>query len=265
MANTVTLSAHGMDAAPEVRRITINDLKDALREGYEDFSEMPTHAVFLCLIYPVIGLLVGMASMGGRMAPLLFPLAAGFAIIGPFAAIGLYELSRRREAGLPLSWRHGFDVVRSHNFVSMLGVGLVLLVVFFGWLVAAQAIYTFSMGAEVDRVPNSLGDFLQRTLTTPEGWTMIVLGNIVGFLFACVALTISVVSFPLLIDRDVGAAVAIQTSIRAVMKNPRVMAAWGLIVAAALLLGSIPLFVGLAVVVPILGHATWRLYRKVVD
>lgn len=265
MANTYTFATNdNVSTPPDVRRIDTDDIRDALREGYEDFKEMPTHAVFLCLIYPVIGLLLGMAAMGGRMAPLLFPLAAGFTIIGPFAAIGLYELSRRREEGLPLSWKHAFDVVRSHSFVSILGVGLVLLTVFFGWLIAAQTIYTFSMGTEVDRVPMSLAQFLRDTLTTPQGWAMIIIGNIVGFFFACIALTISVVSFPLLIDRDVGVANAIKTSIRAVMANPREMAIWGLIVALALLIGTIPLFVGLAVVLPILGHATWHLYRKVV-
>ena len=240
------------------------DLREALEKGVADFRDMPTHAVFLVVLYPVIGLLIGMAATGGRLAPLLFPLAAGFALIGPFAAIGLYELSRRREQGLPLSWKHAFDVVRSHSFLSILGVGAILVAVFLGWLVAAQTIYTFTMGAEVDVVPASLTDFLRQTLTTPSGWTMIVLGNLVGFLFACVALAISVVSFPLLIDRDVGVATAIGTSIRAVQKNPRAMAMWGLIVAVTLFVASLPFFVGLAVALPVLGHATWHLYRRVV-
>lgn len=251
-------------AAPRVRRIGLDDVKFALRRGIEDFREMPTHAVFLIVIYPVIGLFIGMATMGGRLTPLVFPLAAGFALLGPFAAIGLYELSRRREQGLPLSWKHGFEVVRSHSFVSILGVGAILIAVFLGWLIAAQTIYTFTMGTEVDVVPSSFADFLRQTLTTRQGWTMIVIGNLVGFLFACIALAISVVSFPLLVDRDVGAAAAIETSVRAVTRNPWTMAVWGLIVAVALFLGSLPFFVGLAVVLPVLGHATWHLYRRAV-
>ena len=107
--------------------------------------------------------------------------------------------------------------------------------------------------------------FIHDVLTTSHGWALIIAGNVIGFIFAAVVLSISVVSFPLLLDRDVGAAVAVQTSIRAVLANPLTMALWGLIVALALVIGSIPLFVGLAIVMPVLGHATWHLYRRVVE
>ena len=257
-------SAQDDAAQPTIRIIDVADLKDALAKGFDDFKEMPTHAVFLIAIYPIIGLLIGMAIMGGRLVPLLFPLAAGFALVGPVAAIGLYELSRRREEGLPLSWKHAFDVLRSHSSVSIAELCLVLGAVFIGWLVVAQAIYTLTMGGEIDVIPASITDFARQVLTTRAGWTMIIVGNLVGLCFAIIALMISVVSFPLLIDRDVGMPTAIQTSIRAVLANPRTMAIWGLIVAVSLFLGSIPLFVGLAVVLPVLGHATWHLYRKVV-
>ena len=247
-----------------IRKIDVADLRDAIVKGIDDFREMPTHAIFLVAIYPVLGLLIGMATLGGRLTPLLFPLAAGFALVGPVAAIGLYELSRRREEGLSLSWKHAFDVFRSHSIVSIAELALILAAIFLGWLVAAQATYTATMGGEVDVVPPSFVEFVRQTLTTPAGWTMIVVGNLIGFCFAVVALAVSVVSFPLLIDRDVGLSTAIQTSIKAVMMNPRTMAIWGLIVAASLFVGSIPLFVGLAVVMPVLGHATWHLYRRVV-
>lgn len=258
------LAADEQAAPMTIRTIDVADLKDALAKGIEDFKEMPTHAVFLVAIYPVLGLLIGMGTLGGRLTPLLFPLAAGFALVGPIAAIGLYELSRRREQGLPLSWKHAFDVLRSHSIVSIAELALVLAAIFLGWLVIAQAIYMATLGGEVDVVPASIVEFARQVLTTPAGWAMIIVGNVVGFCFAVVVLAISVVSFPLLIDKDVGLPTAIQTSIKAVMANPRTMAIWGLIVAASLLIGSIPLFVGLAVVMPVLGHATWHLYRKVV-
>ncbi|HET7715318.1 MAG TPA: DUF2189 domain-containing protein [Bauldia sp.] len=253
--------ARTAQAAPAVRKIAAADVAAALRAGLDDFRAMPTHVVFLGLIYPVVGLILARLVFGYDVLPLLYPLAAGFALVGPFAALGLYELSRRREAGLDTAWKHAFDVVRSPSFPAILALGGLLVVIFLVWLAAANAIYTATFGyAPAASMPH----FLDRVFNTPEGWRLIVVGNAVGFLFAVLVLAISVVSFPLLLDRQVSAPVAILTSVRAVLRNPLIMALWGLVVAAALFLGSIPAFFGLAVVVPILGHATWHLYRRVV-
>jgi uncharacterized membrane protein len=247
---------------PRVRTIGIADLKDALARGIDDFAAMPTHAIFLCLIYPIAGLFLARLTLGYDVLPMLYPLAAGFALLGPFAAIGLYELSRRREQGLDVSWEHAFEVFRSPSSGAIAALGVLLTIIFVVWLAVAQAIYVATFGY----VPAaSIPAFLREVFTTPAGWTLIVVGNAVGFLFALLVLTISVVSFPLLLDRDVGAADAILTSVRAVAANPVTMAIWGLIVAGALLIGSLPFFFGLTIVMPILGHATWHLYRKVVE
>jgi uncharacterized membrane protein len=247
---------------PRVRRIGLGDVADALKQGVDDFAAIPSHAVFLCLIYPVAGLFLARLVFGYDILPLLYPLAAGFALLGPFAAIGLYELSRRREQGFTVSWVDAFDVIRSPSFGAICALGVLLFMIFFIWIAVAQAIYVASFGyAPAASIP----EFLHRVLTTREGMLLIVLGNGVGFLFALLVLTISVVSFPLLLDRDVGAADAILTSIKVVRVNPMPMAAWGLIVGAMLVVGSLPLFLGLAVAVPVLGHATWHLYRKAVE
>jgi uncharacterized membrane protein len=247
---------------PVVRTIRVWDLKDALARGISDFAVMPSHAVFLCLIYPIIGLVLARVLLGYDLLPLLFPLAAGFALVGPFAAMGFYELSRRREQGLEVSWSDAFDVLRSPSRGAIAVLGFLLLAIFVVWIAVAQAIYVATFGyAPAASIP----DFIRQVFTTPAGWTLIILGNGVGFLFALAVLTISVVSFPLLLDRDVGAVEAALTSVRVVAANPVPMAAWGLIVAALLAIGSLPFFIGLAVVVPVLGHATWHLYRKVVE
>jgi uncharacterized membrane protein len=245
-----------------IRRIGLADLSDALRKGWEDFKAVPSHAIILCVIYPVLGLVLFRMVLGYSVLPLLFPLAAGFTLVGPFAALGLYELSRRRERGEEAAAWHAIDVLRAPSFGAMLALGTLLLALFVTWIAAADAIYIANFG---HAPAASISDFARRVLTTPDGWSLIVVGCGVGFVFALVALCVSVVSFPLMLDRHASAVDAIRTSLRAVMKNPFTMAAWGLIVAALLVIGSLPLFVGLAVVLPVLGHATWHLYRKVVE
>lgn len=247
---------------PTVRRIGIEDVKDAIRLGAKDFGAYRTDIAFLCVIYPVAGLVLARLAFGYDMLPLIFPLASGFALVGPFTAIGLYEMSRRREQGAQITWLNAFDIFRSPNLTPVVVLGLILMAIFLLWLAAADAVYTFTLGPDA---PVSIGSFLHDVLLTPAGWALIVFGCGLGFLFAVLALSVSVVSFPLLIDdRDIGLGTAIRTSVRAVERNPQAMVAWGIIVAGGLILGTIPLFIGLVVVMPVLGHATWHLYRKLV-
>ena len=261
-ATDVILPTQPARGLPVVRVIGLGDLKYALTKGLEDFRAMPTHVIFLSLIYPIAGLAIWRATLGYDVVPLLYPLAAGFALIGPFAAIGLYELSRRRELGLDTSWKHAFDIVHSPSVWALAALGLLLLAIFGVWLAVANGIYVANFGY---RQPTTLAEFASMILDTPQGHNLIVVGNVVGFLFAVLAFALSVVSFPLLLDRNVGVPVAIATSVKAIVKNPVTMALWGLIVALGLAIGSLPLFFGLAVVMPVLGHATWHLYRRVVE
>ena len=246
---------------PAVRRIGFSDLGASLRQGWQDFWAKPSHLVLLGLIYPFVGAAIGVWTSGANAWPMLFPLISGFALVGPLAALPLYEMSRRRERGLETTWRSVFDVLRSPAIPSIAAVGIMLLAIFTVWLIVAQFIYESIFGPGS---PATFTEFLNEVLTTEQGTMLMIWGNLVGLLFAIVVLATAVISVPLLLDRDVGAAVAVQTSVRAVLKNPVPMAAWGLIVAALLVIGSIPLLVGLAVVVPVLGHATWHLYRKLV-
>lgn len=232
-----------------------------MAKGLDDFKAKPTHLVLLAVIYPLAMLVAVNVAAGYELLPLVFPLVSGFALIGPVAAVGLYDMSRQREEGLDITWEHAFNIFRSHSIFAIVKLSIVLGVIYFAWLGAAFAIYRLIFGGAV---PASIAEFTWQVLTTPAGWTLIIVGCGVGFVFALVVLAISAVSFPLLLDRDVGTVTAIQTSVRAFLANPMTMLIWGIIVASLLVIGSVPFFVGLAVVMPVLGHATWHLYRKVV-
>lgn len=248
-------------ARAPVRRVSLDDLRFALRKGLDDFVAMPTHALFLIAIYPVAGVLIAAVTFESDLVPLMFPLASGFALLGPFAAVGLYEMSRRREQGRDIGWFNAYAPLTGRPAQAVGVVALILTLLFVAWLTAAMALYWALYGET--RQETVLG-FLQEVLTTPRGWALIVVGNLVGAAFSLIALAISAVSFPLIIDRGTDAGTAIATSVALVQQNPGTMVVWGLVVAGLLVLGMLPLFVGLALVLPILGHATWHLYRRAV-
>ncbi len=246
---------------PMVQTLTIQDLKACMRAGYNDFLETRADAIFIVLIYPIAGLLMFGFAMNLNLVPLLAPLVAGFTLIGPVAAVGLYEISRKREKGGEVHWLDAFGVFRSPSFGAILVLGFYLVMLLLVWLMVAQSIYVQTLGPEP---PTSFAAFVSEVLTTGAGWTMIIFGTAVGFVFALCALAVSVVSFPLLLDRKVGLPVAVVTSVRVLRHNPGVVFCWGFIVAALLVLGAIPMLLGLIVVMPVLGHATWHLYRRAV-
>ena len=247
--------------APAINRITAADVGDALARGVADEGAYRSDIFFLVIFYPLTCLAAAYIAFGLNLLPLIFPLASGLAIIAPAAAVGLYEMSRRRELGYEVSWRNALEVTKRPAIGGILMLGMVLAALFLCWLGAAWAIFETTMGPTL---PASMNQFLRDTLTTDAGHMMILEGFGVGFLFALLALCLSVVSFPLMVDRDIGLDTAVKTSFRAVAANPGPMAAWGLTVAAVLVVATIPLFVGLIVAVPVLGHATWHLYRKLV-
>ena len=249
-------------APPDARTLSFSDIGAALRKGWEDFLASRADAIFAVLIYPVIGLALVAIGFQMDLLPLLFPIAAGFALIGPVAAVGLYEISRRRERGEEVSWLDAFGVIQAPGFGRILVLGLYLAALYAIWMYAANLIYALTLGPEP---PVSATAFLGDVFTTGAGWAMIVAGMLVGLVFALVALAVSVVSFPLLLDRRIGLAQAVVASYEVMRTNPAVILAWGAIVAGALVLGSIPLFFGLIVVMPVLGHATWHLYRRAVE
>ncbi|MBE1285640.1 MAG: DUF2189 domain-containing protein [Rhodobacteraceae bacterium] len=255
------LGSEGKTDVPQVNRLELSDLSDALRLGFEDFAAARADVIFIALIYPLAGLIMITLGVSMDLLPLIVPMITGFAILGPVAAVGLYEISRLREAGDNPDWLDAFGVIRSPAFGSIFVLGVYLAALFIAWLMTAQAIYAQTMGPEP---PLSVTGFITDIFTTNAGWSMITIGSVVGGIFALAALATSFVSFPLLLDRQVGLPVAVVTSFRVLKTSPMVTICWGLIVGGLLMLGSIPILLGLIVILPVLGHATWHLYRRAV-
>jgi uncharacterized membrane protein len=245
-----------------VRTIGDGDLRFALRAGWEDFQDMRGDIFFAGLIYTVLGLAAVAMTASNSFIPFFLPVVAGVGLLGPLSAIGFYELARRREDGKDVHWFNFVDVRKRPSADDMAVVGFVLVIVFALWLMAAGLLYiaAFGWGA-----PTSINGFLASVFTTPQGWGLILGGAIVGAMFGWIVLALSVASLPMLVDCDVSAAEAVSASWRAANANKGAMVRWGLTVTALLVIGSIPLFVGLAFVLPWLGYATWHLYTRLID
>ncbi|MEO1102645.1 MAG: DUF2189 domain-containing protein [Pseudomonadota bacterium] len=229
--------------------------------GWQDFLARPTVAVFLILVYPLVGLLLYRFAFDQELLPLLFPIASGFALIGPLSAVGLFGISRNREQNREPEALQAFGELTGDALVPTIKVGLLLLVIYAAWIGVAQLIYDLVMGGYV---PGSLGDLAATVLGSGAGWVLIVVGCGVGALFALFALAVGAISLPAIFDRRIDAGEAVGLSVSTVLGHPRLFLAWGIVVAVGLAIASLPAFLGLLVALPVFGHATWHLYRKTV-
>lgn len=246
-----------------IRQITGEDLRFALRQGFEDFRTFRGDILLAGLVYTIIGIAAVVMTTSAPLMPFFLPVVAGVGLLGPIAAVGFYELADRREEGdRDLHWFNFLDVRKRSTVDDMGIVAGLLLAIFFAWLLAAGILYALLFGWTA---PATIPDFLTMVFGTARGWALIVAGLAIGAIFGWVVLGLSVASLPMLVDCDVSAPQAVSASWRATHANKGEMARWGLIVLGLLVLGSIPLFVGLAFVLPWLGYSTWHLYTRLID
>ena len=245
---------------PVVRRITSADIAEALGQGLRDFQAVPLYGLAFGALYAGGGIVILLSLTAFDMIYLAYPLAAGFALLGPFVAIGLYEVSRRREAAQPISMRDIWSTVKSRGEIGWMA----LVTVFFFVIWMSQVGFLIALSIGLNASFSNLREFIAMALTTNEGLLLLAIGNAVGAALSLILFSLTVVSFPLLLDRDVDFVTAMVTSVRAVVTSPVPMIGWAAVIGVLLIVSALPYFLGLLVTLPVLGHATWHLYRRVV-
>lgn len=234
------------------------DLGKALAAGWHDFLAMPQFGLFFGGVYVLAGLAMGWAAIAAGEPSWLIPAMAGFPLVAPFVAVGLYEASRRREAGEPLFWRAVLGALKGHGDDQILSMGVIVFVAFSFWMIVAHAIFAVFMGE------SGLGSDSLAALATPAGLMMLAIGSAVGAVMAFAFYAMTVISLPMLVERRVDFLTAIIASLKVVRSNRMVMLGWAAIIAAVLFAAMAPAFMGLLAALPVLGHATWHLYRRAV-
>ena len=245
---------------PVVRPVAATDIAAALVEGVRDFQALPLYGLAFGGLYAAGGIAILLCLTVFGMIYLAYPLAAGFALIGPFVAIGLYEVSRRREAGQPISVGAVWNTVLSRSEIGWMA--FVTLFVFVIWMYQVRLLIALLLGLNASF--SSLQEFITVVLTTNEGLVFLGIGNAVGAALSLIVFSLTVVSFPLLLDREVDFVTAMVTSVRAVVASPLPMIGWAAVIVVLLAVSAMPYFLGLLVTLPVLGHGTWHLYRRIV-
>ena len=246
------------DEIAEPATIGMTAIGASLRAGWRDFIRAPGFGLFFSTFYVAGGLVLAMVAALSGQEWWLMPFVVGFPLIAPFAAVGLYEVSRRIEAGEPLIWREVLGVVFAQKDRQLPSMAMVILLLFMFWVFVAHTTFALFMG--VSALTNITSS--AEALMEGRGLVMLVVGTLIGAGFAAVLFSFTVVGLPLLMDREVDFITAIIASVRAVLANPVVLAVWGALIAAILFLGILPLFLGLFVALPVLGHASWHMYRQ---
>lgn len=258
MAETMTGTSGRRD--PVVRNITASDIAEALAQGLRDFRAAPLWGLAFGAFYALGGLLIVLSATAFGAVYLAYPLAAGFALVGPFVAVGLYEVSRRLESGQAITVSGLWRCMTGRPEIGWMA--FVTLFIFIIWMYQVRLLIALLLGLNASF--SSLKEFVSVLLTTSEGMLFLAIGNLVGGILSLVLFSLTVVSFPLLLDRDVDFVTAMITSVRAVVASPVAMIGWAAVIVVVLIASVVPSFLGLVITLPILGHTTWHLYRRIV-
>lgn len=247
-------------AVPEINLVDASDLKASLALGWRDFRRAPVLGLAFSAVYVLGGWLITWAMTAKGQVWWTLPASAGFPILGPFVACGFYEISRRLEAGEPLVASEIIGVIFRQKDRQIPAIAAVIVVYFLFWNFLSHMIFALFLGnATMTNVSSSLAVFL-----SPQGLSMLAFGTLVGAGFATLLFCLTVVSLPMLLDREVDFVTAMLTSFALVRENPRIMLSWGALIAICLFLGMLPAFLGLLVVLPLFRHASWHLYRRAI-
>ena len=254
--------ASAANVLPSVNAAKISDLTGALSLGWKDYCAAPKFGLFFGAVYMAAGIILVYFMAYLRVTWMAYPLVIGFSLIGPFVATGLYEVSRRLESSQPMTWRNILGVVWDQHRRELGWMAFVMLFVFWVWMYQIRTLVAVFFGSEGFA---TIEGFLEVVFTTSNGLLFLAVGHVVGAVLSIVLFTLTVVSVPLLLDREIDFVSAMITSIRAVAASPIVMIGWGLFVVVVVIVSSLPAFAGLLISLPVFGHATWHLYKKIVQ
>lgn len=255
---SITTKPAGM---PEINTVTADDIRASLQAGFADFLARPVMSGFFGLFYALFGILFVWCLLWLGKVWMVIPAAIGFPLVAPFAAAGLYEMSRRLQAKDAFTWSDILTVMARQRKREMGWMAFVTLFILWVWFYQFRTLLVIILQ---DSAFSDLGGFLDIVFTTSEGWTFLLIGSCVGAVLSGVLFSVTVVAMPLLLDRELDFVTAIVTSVRVVWENPKVMLLWAAIVSGTMLLSLLPAFLGLIFTLPILGHTTWHLYQRAV-
>ena len=261
MGETQQAQTQAVSGKVTIAALTVDDLKRALAQGWSDFRAAPMFGLFFGGVFAFGGLLIVQSLFVWDMSWMIYPVMIGFPLIGPFAATGLYEVSRRLASGQPLAWNEVLSVVRHQSGREMAWMAFVMLFIFWMWMYQVRLLIALFLG----RLSfGTLDRFAEVVITTPEGIMFLLVGHIIGAVLSLVLFSVTVIAIPMLLERNVDFVTAMVTSVQTVFASPVVMLGWGVIVTLAVIAAMIPAFLGLLVVLPVLGHATWHIYKRAV-